>query len=70
MMTPEDRPWIALTDETPPDGLVVETRIDDGRGVRNEQTLKRGGRLWWVPGGEMYVYYAPTHWRRTEDEQP
>lgn len=47
-----------------PAGEVVMTKIDDGRGVRNEQALKRNGSLWWYPDGSIYVYYTPTHWRR------
>jgi hypothetical protein len=46
-----------------PDGVVVETKIDDDKGVRNVTTLKRGGNLWWFPDGSMYCYYRPTHWR-------
>lgn len=49
--------------ETAPEGVEVETKIDDGRGCRNEATLVRGGQLWWRPDRSMYVYYAPTHWR-------
>lgn len=51
--------------ETAPVGKVVMTKIDDERGPRNEQTLKRiaGSNLWWTPDGSMYVYYAPTHWK-------
>ena len=49
--------------DTAPDGVVVETKIDDAQGVRNVQPLKRQGRLWFVPDGAMYVYYTPTHWR-------
>ena len=56
--------WIRTEDELPPDNLVVETKIDDEQGLRNAQTLKRRGSLWWTPDGSMYVYYAPTHWRR------
>lgn len=48
---------------TAPEGVVVETKIDDKDGVRNVQTLKRQGRLWFYPDGSMYVYYTPTHWR-------
>lgn len=48
---------------TAPNGVVVETKIDDWRGVRNEGRLKRSGRLWFLPDGSMYVYYTPTHWR-------
>ncbi|WP_225784496.1 hypothetical protein [Xenophilus sp. Marseille-Q4582] len=39
------------------------TKIDEGGSVRNEQRLKRQGRLWYFPDGSMYVYYTPTHWR-------
>jgi len=46
-----------------PEGVVVETKIDDANGVRNEGKLKRQGNLWFVPDGSMYVYYRPTHWR-------
>ena len=48
---------------TAPQGVVVETKIDDGHGVRNVQKLYRDGRLWWLADGYMYVYYQPTHWR-------
>lgn len=44
-----------------PEGIPVETKIDDGLGPRNVQVLTKRGRLWWA--GEMYVYYNPTHWR-------
>ena len=53
--------WQAI--ETAPDGQVVLTKIEDANGVRNEQALKRSGRLWFAPDGSMYVYYAPTHWK-------
>lgn len=56
-----DKNWMSA--ETAPEGKVVETTIDDGRSVRNQQSLKRSGRLWFVPDGSMYVYYTPTHWR-------
>ncbi len=53
-----------------PLGVEVETKIDDGRGVRNVQTLVAKQRdpscrvMWFVPDMSMYVYYTPTHWRR------
>jgi len=52
-----------------PNGRPVLTKIDDARGVRNEQVLTRRGNLWWVDKNgepEMYVYYAPTHWAEVE----
>lgn len=56
--------WIFCVSELPPDGEVVDTKIDDQDGLRNEGKLKRQGRLWFFPDGSMYVYYTPTHWRR------
>ena len=50
-----------------PKGTVVMTKIDDGRGVRNTQSLKLIGRLWFYPDGSMYVYYTPTHWQPVSD---
>jgi len=55
--------WIPCAVRLPENGVVVDTKIDDGRGVRNEGTLKRRDRLWFMPDGSMYVYYEPTHWR-------
>lgn len=49
--------------DTAPHGVVVATKIDDSRGVRNEQLLRREGRLWWLSDGTACVYYVPTHWR-------
>src|SRR5579863_173272 len=55
--------WIRCVDILPPDGDPVPTKIDDAKGCRNEQDLKRQGNLWFVPDGSIYVYYTPTHWR-------
>lgn len=54
--------WISVRQDLPPENVVVDTKIDDERGCRNEQKLKRQGNLWWTPDGDMYVYYTPTHW--------
>jgi len=56
--------WIPTKTELPPEMLLVDTKIDDRRGVRNEQPMFLRGNLWWVADGGMYVYYRPTHWRR------
>lgn len=61
--TMNTKPWIECEAQLPPDDLVVETKIDDAQGIRNEQKLVRNGRLWFLPGGTVYVYYTPTHWR-------
>lgn len=58
--------WISLKEKLPPQGVVLETKIDDGDGVRNEQNLQILGRLWFFPDGSMYVYYTPTHWRQKD----
>lgn len=56
-------PWRSVVDYVAPEGVTVETKIDDHNGCRNEQLLKRIGRLWYTQDGKMYVYYVPTHWR-------
>lgn len=38
--------WIKVLEQLPPEEAVVETKIDDGKGCRNVQKLKRRGRLW------------------------
>ena len=60
--------WIKVYEQLPPQGVVVDTKLDDAQGVRNEQPLKlaNGNRLWWFPDGSMYVYYTPTHWRHKD----
>lgn len=62
-MTAEPEQWIACKDELPPIGEVVITKIDDEKGVRNIEALRRTGRLWFMHDGSMYVYYTPTHWK-------
>lgn len=55
--------WQLITKDQPEDKIEVETKIDDAKGERNIQTLKRQGNLWFFPDDSMYVYYTPTHWR-------
>ena len=55
--------WTATTQELPPAKLLVDTKIDDENGVRNEQPMFYDSNLWWINSGSMYVYYRPTHWR-------
>jgi len=56
--------WIKIHKDTlPQEGVVVQTKIDDGVESRNETTLKLQGSMWFMPDGKMYVYYVPTHWR-------
>jgi hypothetical protein len=54
--------WISIKKSLPPENRIVNTKIDDELGTRNERELKRQGRLWFYPDGSMYVYYTPTHW--------
>lgn len=61
-------PWQSVKNDPPPNGLLVETKIDDAKGVRNVYTLRRRGNLWFTPDEAMYVYYAPTHWRLLESK--
>ena len=58
--------WIPTTAQLPEAGVEVETKIEDDRGIRNQQSLVRDGSLWFFPDRTMYVYYTPTHWRPLE----
>lgn len=55
--------WHKTSVSLPQEGLIVETKIDDEHGCRNQRYLKRSGNLWFFPDDSMYVYYTPTHWR-------
>lgn len=57
--------WKLITASDPPEGVYVLTKIDDERGPRNEQVMRRQGQLWFGRGG-MYVYYEPTHFKAVE----
>ena len=54
--------WNKISEVTPPENVVLWTKIDDKNGERNIQQLKRKGNLWWHSDDSMYVYYTPTHW--------
>ena len=41
--------WISIKDKLPPDGQLVQTKIDDENGVRNETQLIFKNNLWWFP---------------------
>lgn len=45
-----------------PEGIVLLTKVDDAKGVRNVQRLVRKGPLWYHPDMSVYVYYTPTHY--------
>lgn len=57
------REWKRTDTELPEEGVVVDTKIDDANGCRNEARLMRRGRLWFLEDESMYVYYVPTHFR-------
>ncbi len=54
----KERDWKPI--RTMPDGVTALTCIIGIDGVRMEQELRRSGNLFF--GGEVYVYYSPTHW--------
>lgn len=60
---------IECNKQLPPEGQIVFTVIDDAKGRRNEQCLKRRGGLYFHPDDSMYVYYSPTHWRAATVEE-
>lgn len=55
--------WKLTADELPPEG--EEVVVLNGH---VETTLRRSGRLWWLPDGSMYVYYVPKMWRPLDDD--
>ena len=55
--------WIKCSERTPPDNLIVHTKIADEQGTRNKFKLMRINSLWFLPDKSMYVYYKPTHWK-------
>lgn len=57
-----DKIWIKVSDGLPPEGVLVETKIEDESGVRNHTLLTRKGNLYYLDNG-TYTYYTPTHWR-------
>ena len=54
--------WKLISEENPPMGKIVNTKVHDQLGVRNQRALKWDGKLWWEADGNMYVHYKPTHW--------
>lgn len=54
--------WILTSEQLPEEGIVVDTKIEDEYGIRNEQELIYKDNLWWLLNPSMYVYYQPTHW--------
>lgn len=57
--------WVSVDVIQPPENVPVMTKLDDGKGVRNQQLLKRRGGMWILPDTSVYTYYEPTHWLLT-----
>ncbi len=55
--------WKLTKEQTPAEGVLVETKVQDASGTRNIQKLFYRKNLWWNEDGKTYVYYTPTHWR-------
>lgn len=61
--------WINCKEKMPEAGVIVQTKIDDGFGVRNVRDLilyqkdSLSRKLWFISDMSMYVYYSPTHWK-------
>lgn len=62
--------WVPVASNLPENGTVVDTKIHDTKGPRNEGRLKRQDNLWFTEDGKMYVYYTPTHWRYIKTDKP
>lgn len=69
-MTSAESDWRQVAAHDPPEDVLLETRIADDHGVRNVQPLIRRGSLWWLPKGDLYVYYTPTDWRPIRYHDP
>lgn len=55
--------WTETARQAPPEGVIVDTKIDNVAGVRNVGQLVFERNLWWFTDKSMYVYYTPTHWK-------
>ncbi len=54
-MTFKKTDWIYVKEQMPPTAKIVETKVDDGKWVRNIQKLVYDGNLWWLLDYSMYV---------------
>jgi hypothetical protein len=51
--------WTLCRKELPPEDVEVIVLAPSGE----ELVMFRKGRLWFIDGGEMYVYWEPLVWR-------
>ena len=49
-MTFKKTDWISVKEQMPPTAKIVETKVDDGKWVRNIQKLIYDRNLWWQIG--------------------
>lgn len=56
------RKWNRTRDILPKEHVIVETKIDDGNGCRNQQNLYQYGNLWFFPDGSSLVICEYHHW--------
>lgn len=54
--------WTQIEFLPAPENTILNFKIDDEHGCRNECKLIRKGNLYWLPDNSMYVYFIPTHW--------
>ena len=54
--------WVLINSLQPPENKVINYKIDDEKGCRNECQIIKKGNLYWLPDNSMYVYFTPTHW--------
>jgi hypothetical protein len=62
MQTETTIQWKRCEHITPPQGILLWTKIEDKDGTRNKEVLIFDRGLWWMKDRSMYVYYTPTHW--------
>lgn len=58
-----DLHWTRCEHILPPNGVVVQTKLDEDDGVYIERLAKRHETFWFMTSGAVYMFYTPTHWR-------
>lgn len=59
--------WQNSSSSLPVKDKIVNVKIDDDKGIRNECKLKFNGKFW-IDESDMYVYWTPTHWCYIDEE--
>lgn len=55
--------WIATKNRTPPENQIVETKIDNEKGLRKHLYLVYHEGQWWQPDMSVRVHHTPTYWK-------